>query len=141
MGINVVRYKVLAFAISASIAGLAGAFYASRVNYIDSTTFNTSQSILILSMTILGGLGSIPGCIVGATFYMVLPEVLRWMSTFLGDWIVNWRQPIYGLILVLTIMFKPDGLLGGFDLNHLKLFNTYEISKAHKTAAEDETNG
>ena len=132
MGVNVTRYKVLAFAISAAIAGLAGAFYATRVNYIDSTTFNYNQSILILSMTIIGGLGSIPGSIIGATFFVILPELLRGLSIFFGDWIVNWRQPIYGIILVVMIMFKSDGLLGGFDMNQIKLF-----SALHKKTGEN----
>ncbi len=127
MGINVFRYKVFAFAICAAIAGLAGAFYASYINYVDSTTFNYNQSIQILSMTIMGGLGSIPGSIIGAAFFVVLPEFLRWLGTFLGEWILEWRQIIYGVILVVMIMFKSDGILGGFDLRQIHLYN-----KLHK---------
>jgi len=122
MGVNVFFYKTVSFATCAAIAGFAGACYASYINYIDSTTFNYNQSIQILSMTIMGGLGAIPGSIVGAVFFMVLPEFLRWLGTFCGDWIVQYRQVVYGLILILMIMFKPDGILGGFDLRQIRLF-------------------
>jgi len=131
MGINVFRYKVFAFAICASIAGLAGAYYASYIGYVDSTTFNFNQSIQILSMTIIGGLGSIPGSIVGAIFFVVLPEFLRWLGTFLGEWIVQWRLILYGLILIIMVMFKPDGILGGFDLRQINLYN-----KLHRESEE-----
>jgi branched-chain amino acid transport system permease protein len=136
MGINVFRYKVFAFAICAALAGLAGAFYASYINYIDSTTFNYNQSIQILSMTIMGGLGSIPGSIVGATFFIVLPEFLRWLGTFLGEWIIEWRQIIYGVILVLMIMFKSNGILGGFDLRQIGLYNRLQGRKKAEVAAK-----
>lgn len=107
MGVNVFRYKLLAFAIAAAVAGLAGAFYGSYVNYIDSTNFSYNQSIQILSMTIMGGLGSIPGSIIGSVFFIILPEVLRFLTSY--------RQVFYGVALVLMIMFKPDGILGGFS--------------------------
>ncbi|MCF0120451.1 MAG: branched-chain amino acid ABC transporter permease, partial [Oscillospiraceae bacterium] len=135
MGINVFRYKVFAFAICAAIAGLAGAYYAAYIGYVDSTTFNYNQSIQILSMTIMGGLGSIPGSIIGAIFFVVLPEFLRWLGTILGDWIVSWRQILYGLILVLMIMFKSDGILGGFDLRQIHLFN--KLSAENKAGGDE----
>lgn len=133
MGVNVFLYKVFAFAICAAIAGAAGAYYAAYIGYIDSTTFNYNQSIQILSMTIMGGLGSVPGSIIGAAFFMVLPEFLRWLGTFCGEWIVNWRQILYGLILILMIMFKSDGILGGYDLRQIHLFNSIH----GKTAKEE----
>ena len=124
MGINVFKYKTWAFAFTAAFAGLAGAFFASYIGYIDSTNFNYNQSIQILSMTIMGGLGSMPGSIIGAIFFMVLPEFLRWLGTIWGEWVVQWRQILYGLILVLMIMFKPDGIFGGFDLRQIRLSNS-----------------
>ncbi|HHX24696.1 MAG: branched-chain amino acid ABC transporter permease [Tepidanaerobacteraceae bacterium] len=122
IGINTHRYKLLAFAISAALAGLAGAFYASYVNYIDSTSFNYETSILILSMTIMGGLGSIPGSIVGAIFYTILPEVLRFVAEY--------RQIVYGGAIIFSIMYKPDGLLGGFNLRQVRLFDNLHKQKA-----------
>lgn len=124
MGVNVFKYKTFAFAFTAAFAGMAGAFFASYIGYIDSTNFNYNQSIQILSMTIMGGLGSIPGSIIGAVFFMVLPEFLRWLGTIWGEWVVQWRQILYGLILILMIMFKPDGILGGFDLRQIRLYNS-----------------
>ena len=121
MGINVFKYKTWAFAFTAAFAGVAGAYFASYIGYIDSTNFNYNQSIQILSMTIMGGLGSMPGSIIGAIFFMVLPEFLRWLGTIFGEWVVQWRQILYGLILVLMIMYKPDGILGGFDLRQIRL--------------------
>ncbi len=132
MGINVFRYKVFAFAICAAIAGLAGAYYASYINYVDSTTFNYNQSIQILSMTIMGGLGSIPGSIIGAIFFVVLPEFLRWLGTFLGEWILEWRQILYGVILIVMIMFKSDGILGGFDLRQINHYNKLQRENEKK---------
>ena len=87
-----------------------------------------------LSMTIMGGLGSIPGSIFGAIFFVILPEFLRWLGTFCGEWIVEWRQILYGLILVLMIMFKSDGILGGFDLRQIHLYNRLQKKNA---AAEE----
>lgn len=127
MGVDVFRCKVLAFAIAASIAGLAGAFYCSYVNYIDSTSFSYNQSILILSMIIMGGLGSIPGSIIGGVFFITLPEILRNLGNLLGgNWgsvFMEYRQVVYGIVLVLMIMYRPDGILGGFNLNQIRLFN------------------
>ncbi len=135
MGINVFKYKTWAFAFTAAFAGLAGAFFASYIGYIDSTNFNYNQSIQILSMTIMGGLGSVPGSIIGAVFFMVLPEFLRWLGTIFGEWVVQWRQILYGLILVLMIMYKPDGILGGFDLRQIRLYN-----RLHGKEKEDADN-
>lgn len=129
MGINVFHYKLMGFAIAASLAGFAGAFFASYINYIDSSTFSFGQSIQILSMTIMGGLGSIPGSIAGAAFFVVLPEFLRWLGTFVGEWVVQWRLVLYGILLILVIMYKPAGLLGGFDLNQIHLFNGLQRKK------------
>ncbi len=122
IGINTHKYKLMAFAISAALAGLAGAFFASYVNYIDSTSFTFETSILILSMTIMGGLGSIPGSILGSIFYTVLPEVLRFVAEY--------SQIVYGGTIILAIMFKPDGILGGFNLRQIRLFENLERQKA-----------
>ena len=139
MGVNVFKYKTWAFAFTAAFSGLAGAFFASYIGYIDSTNFNYNQSIQILSMTIMGGLGSLPGSIIGAVFFMVLPEFLRWLGTIFGEWVVQWRQILYGLILVLMIMFKPDGILGGFDLRQIRLYNAHQLAKSKKAGSAADT--
>lgn len=112
MGVNVYKYKVIVFSISAGIAGIAGAFYASYIGFIDPSSFGFDQSLLILSMAILGGLGSLPGSIVGAFVLTILPELLRSLAAY--------RQIIYGLILVLLVMYKPTGLMGKVDFKQLK---------------------
>lgn len=103
-GINLNRYKALAFAASAFIAGTSGAFMAHMYSYINYQTFPTTLSILALTMAILGGLGNIAGAIVGAIVLTLLPEVFRDL--------VDYRYLLYGLMLVLLIRFRPQGLLG-----------------------------
>lgn len=112
MGINTFVYKLLVFSISSGIAGMAGAFYAHYMSFIDPNAFTFEQSILILSMTIFGGMASIPGSIFGALSLTVLPEVLRFLTDF--------RQIIYGFLLIIMMVFQPNGLLGGFNLKHIR---------------------
>lgn len=105
MGVETNKYKVVTIMISAMMAGLAGACYASLTRYIDPNTFSFDVSMVILSIVIFGGMGSIPGMIVGAVILVSFPEVLRFMSEY--------RFVVYGLILVLMMRFRPQGLLGG----------------------------
>lgn len=112
MGINVFRYKIMCFAVSAAIAGLAGGFYAHYMTFIDPTSFAGDTSTQILSMAILGGLGSIPGSILGAVTLTALPELLRDL--------MDYRQIIYGAILVFMVLVKSDGLLGSVNLEHIR---------------------
>ncbi|SHJ77122.1 amino acid/amide ABC transporter membrane protein 2, HAAT family [Dethiosulfatibacter aminovorans DSM 17477] len=105
MGIEVTRYKVISFVISAMIAGLGGSFYVHMVRFIDPNTFNFDISILIVSIIILGGMGSMRGIFLGAILLISFPEILRFASEY--------RFIVYGLILVVMIRFKPEGLLGG----------------------------
>lgn len=105
MGIEVTRYKVTSFVISSMIAGLGGSFYVHMVRFIDPNTFNFDISILIISIVILGGMGTMKGIFLGSALLISFPEVLRFASEY--------RFILYGLILVLMIRFKPEGLLGG----------------------------
>ncbi|MDT3426221.1 branched-chain amino acid transport system permease protein [Paenibacillus forsythiae] len=112
MGINILRYKVMVFVISAALAGFAGAFYAQYMSYIDPTSFGTDQSISIFIMIIFGGLASIPGTIIGVIVLTLLPEVLRGLMDF--------RLIIYGLILIAMMLVKPEGLLGNINFTRIK---------------------
>ncbi len=103
-GVSLYRYKALAFAISAFIAGIAGAFYAHMFTFINYDSFTSSWSVLTLTMAILGGLGNILGAVVGAVALTVLPEVFRPLAAY--------RYLFYGLVLVLMIRFRPQGVLG-----------------------------
>jgi branched-chain amino acid transport system permease protein len=105
MGVDVTIYKMKSFVISAAIAGLGGAFYVHFVRFLDPNTFNFDISIIIISIVILGGTGSIPGSFLGAAILVSFPEILRFASEY--------RFIIYGLILVLMMRFKPEGILGG----------------------------
>lgn len=103
-GINLNRYKGLAFAVSAFVAGLSGAFMAHMYTYINYQTFPIPLSILALTMAILGGMGNILGAIVGALVLTILPELFRDL--------VDFRYLMYGVMLVALIRFRPQGLLG-----------------------------
>ena len=104
MGVDVVRFKVLAFILGSAIAGLAGGFYAHFLTFIMPQNFGFGQSIVILSMVVLGGIGSRWGPIVGATLLGILPEVSRP--------IMEYRILIYGILLLGMMRFQPGGLLG-----------------------------
>ena len=125
MGINVFKYKIMVFSISSALAGLAGAYYAHFMGFIDPNAFNFDQSILILSMTIMGGMASIPGSIFGASVLCVLPEVLRSVA--------DYRQIFYGLILAIMVVWKPSGFLGEINLKHTKQRYDFE-REVHKEA-------
>ena len=128
MGINVFAYKIMAFSFSAALAGLAGAFYAHYMSFIDPNAFNFDQSILMLSMTIMGGVASIPGSIFGATVLTILPEALRGFS--------DYRQVIYGMALAIMVVWMPNGLLGGFNLKHIR--QRLGVAKLSKKTAKKE---
>ena len=104
MGINTSRYKILAFVISAFITGVAGGFYSVVNGYIEPTNFVFNTSILILSVVIVGGLGTIRGMVFGAALLQLFPEVFRDLN--------EWRFVVYGLLLVLMMRFRPQGALG-----------------------------
>ncbi len=103
MGINPTYLKILAFVLGAAIAGLAGGFFASFIHYVNPDNFNYMESVVILTMVVLGGVGSVPGVIVGATVLAVLPEALRNISTY--------RYAIYGILLVLMMIIRPQGMI------------------------------
>lgn len=104
MGIDTFRYKILAFAVGAFFAGLAGSFYAHYTSFIDPHTFSFIESIIILAMVVLGGMGSIYGSIAGAVILTVVPEILRDVSEY--------RLILFGLIMMLVMLIRPQGIFG-----------------------------
>lgn len=114
LGKNTARIKLGVFAVSAGLAAIAGALYAHYVSYIDPSSFTVMESILILSMVIIGGTGSRWGAIVGAVVLILLPEVLRFIG-LPSSLAADLRQLLYGLLLVLTMLFRPQGLMGNYD--------------------------
>jgi len=104
MGIDTTRMKILAFALGAGIAGTAGVVFAAKYAFISPESFSFQESVRILSMVVLGGMGSINGVILGAFLLTILPELLRDLS--------DYRMLIFGIILVAMMILRPQGLLG-----------------------------
>ncbi len=105
MGINTFRMKLLAFVIASAVAGAVGVFFAAKLAFVSPESFTFFESVLILCMVVLGGMGSIPGIILGAFLLITLPEVFREFQ--------DYRMIGFGVALVLMMIFRPQGLLGG----------------------------
>jgi branched-chain amino acid transport system permease protein len=115
MGINLALYKSMSFVLSAAITGIAGALYAHRLRIITPDQFTVLQSIEMLMMVVIGGLGSIHGAFFGAAFIIVLPQLIAVAKDYLPPVIgqATGLQPaLFGLILVGFILFEPLGLYG-----------------------------
>jgi branched-chain amino acid transport system permease protein len=113
VGKHTVQLKVTAFAISAALAALAGSLYAHYISYIDPTSFTVMESILIISMVIIGGAGSLWGPLIGAVVLVTLPELLRFVG-LPSSVAANLRQIIYGGLLVAMMLLRPQGLVGRY---------------------------
>lgn len=130
MGINITRYKIQSFAVGSFLAGVGGSLYAHFINYINPSDFGFLKSVDILSMMVLGGLGSIAGTVFGASVLAAAPEFLRFMSQY--------RMLVYGGLLVFMMVFRPNGLLGGVNFTELVLRSigrkpkTAEITERHR---------
>jgi len=107
-GIDVRFTKVIAFAISAIYAGVAGGMYTLFQSFANPEVFGFGQIVLVLSMIVVGGLGTIPGVLLGVAILGLLPEVMR---TTMRNLLV-WQELVYGIILILAMMFMPRGLWG-----------------------------
>jgi branched-chain amino acid transport system permease protein len=104
MGVNVFVYKVLAFTLGCFFAGIAGSFFAHFQRFVSADSFANLESFAIITMVALGGTGSIIGPILGATILVVVPEVFRFLAQY--------RGVIYGLTLIVVIVYRPGGLAG-----------------------------
>ena len=114
MGINTTRYKVLAFVISAALAGVAGGLSGQLfANPLNPQNLGFVKSIEVIVMIVLGGIGSITGAIVGATTLTILPEALRSFD----QQYPGLRMVMYALLLILFMIFRPQGLFGRRELN------------------------
>lgn len=113
MGINLTLYKLKSFALGTFLAGIGGALYGHFLSYINPSDFSFLKSVDILSMVVLGGLGSVPGAVIGASVLAAAPEFLRFMSQY--------RMLVYGALLVFLMVFRPNGLLGGVNFVDLVL--------------------
>jgi len=118
MGIRTARMKVMAFVYGAFFAGLAGGLYAHLFQTINPGNFNFMKSVEVVVMLVLGGLGSLTGAIVGAIILTVLPEALRDLEREIA--LPGFRMALYALILILMMIFRPQGIFGQRELS-LKL--------------------
>jgi branched-chain amino acid transport system permease protein len=103
MGVNTTAYKLLAFAMGALIASVSGAIFAAKLGTIYPHSFKVEVSITALGLLIVGGIGSLPGVVVGAFALVGLPELLREFSEY--------RMLIYGAAMVIMMLVRPQGLL------------------------------
>jgi branched-chain amino acid transport system permease protein len=117
VGVNLFRYKLVAFGLSSFLAGVAGGLWAHYTGYISAEQFNIGLSISYLAMIIIGGLGSVIGSVFGAVFITLLPELLTAISNVLGgyfpditQYVVAMREGVFGLVLILFLIFEPEGL-------------------------------
>ena len=114
-GYNTHQFKLTIFVIGAGMAAVAGSLFASYITFIDPTTFTLVESIFILAIVILGGLANLRGAVLGALFLILLPELLRFVG-FPPDIAAQMRQVVYGAILVILMLYRPQGLLGEYKL-------------------------
>ncbi len=109
MGINIAKYKVMAFAIGSAFAGLGGALYAHQITFISPNDFGFMKSIELLCMLVLGGMGSLLGVVAGTITLTAIPEILRFASEY--------RMVTYGVVLIFMMVFRPQGLFGKIRVN------------------------
>ncbi len=103
MGVNTFIYKLLAYAMGAVFAGLAGAFFAARMKFVSPESFTFLESAMVLCMVVLGGMGSIPGIVLGVIALVALPEVFREFESY--------RMLVFGATMIIMMLFRPSGLI------------------------------
>jgi branched-chain amino acid transport system permease protein len=130
MGIHLARYKTLSFALSAAFAGVGGALYAHKLSFISPDQFNIVQSIDLLLMVVIGGLGSVHGAFLGAIFLISMPQLIAlskdWLPPAIGQ-APGLQGVVYGAVLIAFVLFEPLGLYGRWlkVRTYLQLFPFY----------------
>ena len=114
-GYHTLWYKLAIFVIGAMLASIAGSLFASYITFVDPSSFSLNESIFILAIIILGGLASNKGAVWGAVFLILLPEILRFVG-FPDEIAAQMRQVTYGVILILLMLYRPQGLVGEYKL-------------------------
>ena len=140
MGIHLAYYKTLSFALSAALAGIAGALYAHKLQFISPDQFNILQSIDLLLMIVIGGLGSVHGAFLGAIFLITMPQAIAMIKDYLPAAIgqaPGLQSVVYGAVLVSFVLFEPMGLYGRWlkVRTYLQMFPFYRkgMFKRQKT--------
>jgi branched-chain amino acid transport system permease protein len=117
MGVNLAVYKTMSFAISAAFAGVAGSLYAHNLRFLSPDQFTVVQSIEMIMMVVIGGLGSVQGAVYGAIFLIALPQAINAVKPFLPLFLseATGLQPtVFGLVLILVVLFEPLGIYGAW---------------------------
>lgn len=115
MGIHLAYYKTLSFSLSAALAGIAGALYAHKLHFVSPDQFNILQSIDLLLMIVIGGLGSVHGAFLGAIFLITMPQIISIVKDYLPPAIglaPGLQGLVYGAVLIAFVLFEPLGLYG-----------------------------
>lgn len=125
MGVHLAKYKTVAFAFSAALTGIGGALYAHKLAFISPEQFTLFQSIELITIVILGGIGFLHGAVLGATFIIVLPQLISIAKGWLPEGAVpaGMQAVVFGVILILVIIFEPLGLYGRW----LKIRTYFEL--------------
>lgn len=113
MGKNVNKYKLIVFVVGAFFAGIAGSLYAHYISFIDPSSFTIMESIAVLLMVVFGGMASLGGSFIGASVLVIFPELLRFLG-MPSSVAAPLRQIIYGLLLIILMIWRPQGLLGKY---------------------------
>jgi len=103
MGIDITRSKITTFALGAFWAGMVGVIFAAKTTFINPASFTLWESVMILCVVVIGGMGSIVGVVIGALILILLPEYLRAFSEY--------RMLLFGAILVIMMVFRPGGII------------------------------
>ncbi|MCK9379489.1 MAG: branched-chain amino acid ABC transporter permease [Sulfuritalea sp.] len=131
MGVNLARYKTLSFAVSAALAGLGGALSAHMLRFISPDQFGIVQSIDLLLIVIIGGLGSVHGAFFGAIFLIATPQAISLAKDFLPSALgqtVGLQSLVYGLILIAFVLFEPMGIYGRW----VKIRTWFELAPLYR---------
>lgn len=123
MGLDTAKVKIWAFVIGAVYAGVAGGLYAHYIRYINPSILGFMKSIEVLCMVVLGGMGSLNGTVAGALMLSIVPELLRSVSPLISQY----RQVIYGLLLVVLMLCRPQGLFGSTGAKRERLVPVWKI--------------
>jgi len=107
------KYKLIVFVVGAFFAGIAGSLYAHYITFIDPSSFTVMESIAVLLMVVFGGIASLEGSFIGASILVIFPELLRFLG-MPSSVAAPLRQMIYGLLLIVLMIWRPQGLLGKF---------------------------
>ncbi len=113
IGTNINKYKLIVFIIGAFFAGIAGSLYAHYITFIDPSSFTVMESIAVLLMVVFGGMGNIKGSFVGALILVIFPETLRFLG-MPSSVAAPLRQMIYGLLLIVLMLKRPQGIIGQY---------------------------